>query len=156
MSIAIAIDGPAGAGKSTISKAAAKANAEEWLAQWKSGEATEDSFAALANEKSADGDGTTGGLYEDILPVQGIYEENFTNWAVDPSRKVGDTGLVETSHGWHIMFYASDDELTYRDYLIETQLRDTDFQVWQDSIISSVSYTVLDISELSMDLVLYS
>ena len=49
---------------SKAKKDAAKQKAEDLLAQWKAGDATEDSFAELANENSADsGSNTNGGLY---------------------------------------------------------------------------------------------
>ena len=48
-------------------KAAAKARAEEILAEFESGDKTEDNFAALANEYSEDtGSNTNGGLYENV------------------------------------------------------------------------------------------
>jgi hypothetical protein len=48
-------------------KAAAKSKAESLLAQWKAGDATEDSFAALANDHSDDtGSNTNGGLYNQV------------------------------------------------------------------------------------------
>ena len=44
----------------------AKAKAEDILAQWQAGEATEDSFAALAMENSSDGSKYDGGLYTQV------------------------------------------------------------------------------------------
>ena len=55
-----------------------------------SGDATEDSFAALANEKSDDGNGTTGGLYENVYPGQMV--SSFNDWCFDESRQTGNTG----------------------------------------------------------------
>lgn len=90
---------------------AAYTKAEELLNEWKSGEATEDSFAALATENSADtGSASNGGLISNITTNSG-YVETFTNWALDPSRQSGDTGIVQntgsTTKGWHIMYYVS-------------------------------------------------
>ena len=62
----------------TAEKEAAKQKAEEILDEWMSGDATEDSFAALANEKSDDGNGTTGGLYENVYPGQMV--SSFNDW----------------------------------------------------------------------------
>ncbi len=84
--------------------AACKKEAEAILKEWKSGAATEDSFAELANLKSADGgSNTTGGLYEGITK-DASYVEPFLNWCMDSSRKVGDTGIVKTEFGYHIMY----------------------------------------------------
>ena len=33
--------------------------------------------------------------------------ENFKVWASDASRKIGDTGIVETEFGYHIMYFVS-------------------------------------------------
>lgn len=88
-------------------EAAAKKNAEETLEEWKNGDATEDSFAALATEKSEDtGSTETGGLYEDIN-ADSSYVTEFKAWAIDTSRKPGDTGIVKTDYGYHIMYFVS-------------------------------------------------
>jgi len=91
--------------------AEAKTKAEELLAQWKAGEATEDSFAALATENSADtGSASNGGLISAITPYSG-YVDTFTDWALDPARQAGDTGIVQNTgssvQGWHIMYFAA-------------------------------------------------
>lgn len=86
---------------------AAKQKAEKLLEEWKNGEATEESFGKLANENSDDGgSNTTGGLYEDVTPLSN-YVEEFLTWAVDMSRKPGDTGIVKTDYGYHIMYFVS-------------------------------------------------
>ena len=133
-------------------KAAAKTAAEELLAQWESGDATEDSFAALANENSDDGDGTTGGLYENVYPGQMV--TNFNDWCFNSSRKAGDTGIVETEYGYHVMYYVGDSDYTYRDYQIETALRSADAQAWYDETVEAMSVTDGDFRYISMDLVL--
>ena len=134
--------------------AAAKASAEEILNTWKSGDATEESFAALANEKSSDGDGTTGGLYEDVYPGQMV--TNFENWCFDNGRKTGDTDIVETEYGYHIMYFVGNSEVTYRDYQIENELRSSDVDAWYSAAIESMAQTDGDFKYLSLDLVLSS
>ncbi len=90
-------------------KKAAKASAEEIYKQWQSGAKTEDSFAALAKEKSKDtGSAADGGLISGIT-ANSSYVESFRNWATDSSRKVGDTGIIESEYGYHIMFYSGKD-----------------------------------------------
>ena len=81
-----------------------EARAQEILDAWLAGEATEDSFAALANEHSEDpGSNTNGGLYEGVTLGQMV--EPFETWCFDEARAVGDTGLVKTSYGYHVMYY---------------------------------------------------
>ena len=132
--------------------AGAKAAAEELLAQWQSGEATEESFATLANEKSADGDGTTGGLFENVYPGQMV--ANFNDWCFDEARQAGDTGIVETEYGYHVMYYVSDSAVTYRDYQIENTLRSNATTEWYSALVEAMPMTEGDTKYLSRDLVL--
>ena len=129
-------------GKTTYSdeeKAAAKEEAEKLLQQWKDGKANEDSFSELANKESDDQNGkvTNGGLYEDIYKGQMV--EAFENWCFDAERKEGDTGLVETEYGWHVMYFSSFDEMTYRDTLIEYDLRIEETEEWLDDLVSKLT-----------------
>jgi len=113
-------------------KAAAKSQAEELLAQWKAGEATEDSFAALAQENSADsGSASNGGLISNITP-DSSYVESFRDWAVDPARQVGDTGLVESDYGWHIMYYAGAGDPVWKQ-TAQSALTNQDYSAWLEA-----------------------
>ena len=134
--------------------AAAKKSAEDILAQWKSGEATEDSFATLANENSADGDGTTGGLYENVYPGQMVAA--FNDWCFDSSRKSGDTGIVETSYGFHVMYFVGNTDLTYRDYQIQNELRSGDLETWHNGLLEAVAVTDGNTDYIRKDLVIGS
>lgn len=93
---------------------AAYVKAEELLEQWKAGEATEESFAAMATEHSADtGSAANGGMISNISPTSG-YVDTFSDWALNPSREIGDVEIVQNTgssiKGWHIMYYASTGE----------------------------------------------
>ena len=132
--------------------AEAKAAAEDILNQWMSGDKTEESFAALANEKSADGDGTTGGLYENVYPGQMV--DSFEDWCYDDSRKPGDTGIVESNYGYHVMYFCGDSDAVYRDYLIENDLRSADMDAWYAEIVNAMPQTEGDISYIRKDVVL--
>ncbi|MBQ2766070.1 MAG: peptidylprolyl isomerase [Clostridia bacterium] len=81
--------------------------AEKLLEEFKAGEATADAFALLALEYSEDtGSYYAGGRYENVLPGQMV--ESFDAWCFDDTRAVGDTGIVETDYGVHIMYYGGD------------------------------------------------
>ena len=134
-------------------KAAAKTAAEEIYNEWKNGAATEESFAALANEKSDDGDGTTGGLYTDIYPGQMVAA--FENWCFD-DRKPGDSGIVETEYGYHIMFYSGDSDITYRDRLITAELANADYNEWYTALVEATTVTEGSTKFVRTDLVLGS
>ena len=85
-------------------KAACYTKALALLNQWRDGEATEESFAELARLYTEDpGSKETGGLYEYIFKNQMV--EAFDAWIFNESHEYGDTGLVETNYGYHIMFY---------------------------------------------------
>ena len=87
-------------------EAAANALLEEFLA----GEATEEAFAALANEHSQDpGSNTNGGLYEGV--TEGEMVAAFNDWCFDPARQVGDTGVVKTEYGYHVMYFSGSQTL---------------------------------------------
>lgn len=119
---------------------AAKAKAEELLKQWESGDATEDSFAELAKEHSADaGSATEGGLITDIHSGSG-YVADFSDWATDEDRQVGDTGIVKNTgssvKGWHIMYYvgANGDPVWEQNAL--STLRSKDYTAWRDAAVT--------------------
>ena len=90
--------------------AAGEAKAQEILDQWLSGDKTEDSFALLANENSADtGSNTNGGLYTGVSQGQMVTE--FNDWCFDDNRQVGDYGIVKTQFGYHIMLFCGSETL---------------------------------------------
>ena len=108
-------------------KAAAKVKAEQILKDWKSGDATEDSFAELAKTYSDDtGSNTNGGLYEAVKEGQMV--TNFNDWCFDASRKAGDTGIVESDYGYHIIYFIGDDaeewHVSIKDTITSNKLND--------------------------------
>lgn len=87
----------------------AKKEAEKLLKEWKDGKATEKSFAALATGNTDDtGSKDNGGLYEDITSTSS-YVPEFLDWALD-SHKKGDTGIIKTDYGYHIMYFVGADK----------------------------------------------
>lgn len=134
-------------------KAAAKEQAQALLDEWMAGEATEDSFATLANQNTQDpGSVSTGGLYEDIYPGQMVTA--FNDWVFDESRKSGDTGLVESNYGYHVMYYVGESGTTYRDYMISNTLRNEDLTKWSEEQIAATVVTVVNTKYAPFDLVL--
>ena len=116
---------------SDAADAAAKEKAEKILADWKAGDATEDSFAALAKENSSD-NADDGGLYEDVYKGQMVAE--FEDWCYDPARKAGDTGIVKTTYGYHIMYFVGEGE-NYRRHQILHDLKDAAYDEWAEKIV---------------------
>ena len=93
--------------------AAAKKKAESVLEKFNKTDKSEYSFAKLAEEYSTDTASTSsgssdafGGLYKSVTLGQMVPE--FEKWAIDDSRKYGDTGIVKSDYGYHIMFFIND------------------------------------------------
>lgn len=131
-------------------KAAAKAKAEELMNGW---DKTEASFIELIKTNTDDtASAETGGLYEDI-DVNANYEPAFLDWAVDPAREAGNTGIVETSYGYHIMYYVGDSETTNREYMIDQDLLSEHMTAWEKEIVDVVTATSGNTKKINFDLI---
>lgn len=124
---------------------AAKAKAEEYLAEWKAGEATEETFAAMAEKYSEDGRdddnnlNAAGGLYESIY--KGEMVDSFNDWIFDKSRQVGDVGIVENVgrySGWHIIYFSGVDEEPQWRTTAESSAKDAMQDEWYDEVTDSL------------------
>ena len=127
--------------------------AEEILEEWKAGEATEESFADLATKYTEDtGSVETGGLYQDVAPGAS-YVENFLKWAIDPMRTTGETGIVKTEYGYHIMYYV--DGEPYWTGVAGTQLLSERLSALSDSAEEkwplNVNYWKITLNELKFE-----
>jgi len=86
--------------------AATLARAQAIYDEWLNGGKTEAAFAKLATENTDDtGSAATGGLYPEVTRNWAV--EEFDEWCFDPDRAVGDSGIVETLFGFHIMYMSS-------------------------------------------------
>ena len=134
-------------------KETAKKKAEELLDQWKKGEKVdEDSFAALAKEKSEDtGSKNNGGLYEDVY--KGKMVDPFEEWCFDETRKAGDTGIIETEYGYHVMYFVETNEMVYRDQMIKSDLVNKDANEWRNELIENATVVRVDLSRMEWDLI---
>ena len=138
---------------SDAEKSAAKTEAEGYLKTWKEGAATEESFIELVKEHSDDSSASTGGLFEDIHP-NSQYVANFLNWSIDPNRQKGDCEVIETEYGYHVMYYVGDDEMNYRDYMIQNELRTADHEKWYNGVVDAITAEAKDTSRMRLDLVM--
>ena len=134
-------------------KAKAKAAADEILAAFEAGEKTEEAFAALATEKTTDtGSKDSGGLYENVYPGQMV--QAFNDWCFDASRKTGDTAIVETEYGYHVMYFVGNSGVTYRDYMIENTLRSEAMTEWETGLVEAAELVVENTKYVKTDLTL--
>ena len=134
----------AGQSPTEESFAEAEEKAQTLLDQWKAGEATEDSFAALAVTNSADsGSASTGGLYTGISSIDSL-EPNFLNWALDSARQPGDTGIVKNEssaiQGWHIMYFVGWDDPAWK-CTARDKLRAADASQWLEGLTEAAQVT---------------
>ena len=116
----------------------AKAEAEKILADWKAGEATEESFGEMAAQLSDDG--ADHGLYEDVY--KGKMTTNFENWCFDAARKAGDTGIVETPYGYHVMYFVGEDA-PYWQVQVENAMVNEDYAAWLEELTSDAEVVEL-------------
>ncbi len=98
--------------------AAAKTKADKILAKYNKGDKNELSFALLAEEYSEDTESTSkgssglfGGAYSGVTLGQMV--PSFEKWSTDKSRKYGDTGIVKSDFGYHIMYFIEDTPYYY-------------------------------------------
>lgn len=117
-------------------KADAHAKAEELLAQWQSGEATEDSFAALAMAESVDGSKYDGGLYTEVYQGQMVTE--FNDWCFEASRQPGDTGVVDTQYGAHVMYFSGVNMNRWQSQAASV-LRNEAYAAWEEGLTEGVT-----------------
>ncbi len=103
--------------------------AQALLDSWVNGGATEEAFAAMAKEYTADSNGDKGGLYENV--TKGYMVEEFDAWIFDASRKYGDYGLVKTQYGYHIMFFV------HGDTAVDTWLFDENTQAGDTAVVKT-------------------
>ncbi len=116
----------------------AKAEAEKILKEWKKGKATEDSFAALAKEKTDDtGSKETGGLYEDITSTSS-YVPEFLDWAL-ADHKVGDTGIIKTDYGYHIMYFVGADKTQKWESDVRSAITAEKFENYSGDLLDTIS-----------------
>ena len=83
--------------------------AQALLDEYLAGETTENAFSQLSLQHNQDpGSQSNGGLYEKVVVNQMVPE--FNDWCFDESRQPGDTGLVKTSYGYHVMYFVYGNE----------------------------------------------
>ena len=110
------------------------------------GDKTENEFATLAATKSTDsGTASNGGLVSNMR--KGAYVQPFEDWSFDPSRQSGDTGIVESEYGFHVMYFVETNELPYWEYKATNTLKSSAVNDWYDAITDGVIAEQLDAIE---------
>ncbi len=107
-------------------KKVAHAEAEKLLEEWKNNP-TEENFAAMADKNSADS--PEGGLYTKVYKNQMV--SPFNDWIFDAERKPGDTGIVDTEYGSHVMYFVGTN-VPYWQVSAESSLRSEDYAAYYE------------------------
>jgi hypothetical protein len=115
-------------------KAAAKAEAEQILADFLAGEQTKDAFEKLGKEKTDDSNVIYEGVYEGQMVAE------FEDWCFDEARKTGDTGIVETTYGYHVMYFIGEGKLAWENTAHDGVLGEL-FEAWLDEQATACGYT---------------
>ncbi len=132
--------------------AKAKEAVEKLQTSWVDGGIGEEAFAKLATENTDDGGSAqNGGLYENVYPGQMV--PAFNDWCFTEDRAAGDYGIVETEYGYHLMYFAGHSTVTFRNYMIENTLHNSDFNEWYKEQVEGKAYTVLDTSKIPADVI---
>lgn len=116
-------------------KAEAKAEADKILADYLAGEKTQEAFEKLGEEKTAD----SNVVYEGV--AKGDMVEEFENWIFDEARTVGETGIVETTYGYHVMYFIGDGKLAWESAARNGVLNEL-FTEWVETSAETYNYTV--------------
>ena len=87
---------------------AAKAKAEEALEEYRNGEAGRENFEALAEKYNEDGSS----FYENV--TEGTMVTEFNDWIFDEARVEGDTDVVKTQYGYHVMYFVGEGVPTWK------------------------------------------
>ena len=118
--------------------ATAKDEAETLLKQWKAAGATEEKFIEFVQKHTDDtASAETGGLYEDITS-ESNYVPEFLEWAIAKHKK-GDTGLVKTDYGYHIMYYVGAEETQKWESDIRTAISQNAYNTYVDELYDDIS-----------------
>lgn len=133
-------------------KSKAQFEAEKLLMDYRAGSMTELRFADLADKNTDEKNPPAGGLYADLHP--GVLPPVVEAWTFDPSRIPGDTTLVESDKGWHLLYFVGNSEITYRDYMLTEDLRIADVDAWYNALLESAKIELLDTTYVDMALVL--
>lgn len=125
--------------------AEAEKKAKDALEEFLAGDKTEETFAALAEEKSEDGgSNTNGGLYSGVLKGQMVAP--FEDWCFAEDRQPGDTDIVKTSYGYHVMYFSGRGENNIYSTLKSTLINEK-FDSWLGGLSDALEVSKFDAFE---------
>lgn len=88
--------------------AAAETKINDIYARWQENP-TEENFSAMATELTHDtASAESGGLYEDFTTNAMV--STFSDWCFDQTRQPGDTSIVKSDYGYHLIYFVEQTE----------------------------------------------
>ena len=87
----------------------AKPTAQKYLDEFLATAKTKEDFEKIGEKYTED----SNVFYDNVR--DGEMVDAYNDWLFDPARKVGDTGLVETEYGWHVMYFVGEGRVAYVD-----------------------------------------
>ena len=140
--IILDVDGDSAKDKATYVKA------QNILQEYLEGEHTADAFGALAKKYSEDSNAAQGGLYEDVKLGQMVSE--FESWCTAKGRKEGNVGIVETTYGYHVMYFEGKTTVPWDD-AVKSALVTTPVQEYMANLAKDDSVAVTVASEKALE-----
>lgn len=124
-------------------KAAKKAAAEATLnAINKSGDKLTMFLSFCEKDSDDTGSASNGGLIEYV--GRGKYVKAFEEWSLDPNRKEGDVGVIETEYGYHVMYFVKRQTAPMWKITLSQTLASESYTKMIDEAIASDAYKVKD------------
>ena len=88
--------------------------------------------------------------------MQGQMVEEFDAFCFDENRKSGDTAIVYGESGsyagYHVMYFVGNAGMTYRDFMIESTLRNEDLTAWETGLIEASELVIENTKYVKTDL----
>jgi hypothetical protein len=130
---------------------AAQDQAQALLDQWQAGEATADSFAALAQENSADeATKDNGGLNEDA--DRSALSSDITDWLFAAGRQIGDATVVPSTDdsgnvvGYEVLYVEGFGQIRWQ-YQATSALQSADYDEWYEQVLENYPAELTDIGQ---------
>lgn len=112
--------------------------AQDILEEYLKGDKTAEAFEELQNKYSEDTRDDDGNLkytvYENT--AKGDMVPQFEAWALAKGRKTGDVGIVETTYGYHIMYFVKTTTTTWQD-TVKASLAQEDLSTYQNKVVEA-------------------
>ena len=98
---------------------------------WRQDGATEDAFAALADQYTTDTEAAAGGLIANGGHTD--FDKQARAWCFDAGRQPGDVTTLACDDGYELLYFAGTGE-SYRDALVTEALRKSDGEAWKAAL----------------------